>query len=748
MRAALLLFLACVLNSAEPARWTPIGLSGGGAMFAPVISPHDPAVMLVTCDMGAVYRTADAGVSWTMIHHDQLRACIACRPAFHPRDRTTIVAANGWNGERLRISRDGGATWSDYGSPGASARGELAFDPDDDARLLAGTSDGLRLTIDSGKTWRRCEGPSGAVIAVRVPTAGSERRTPATAWFCATPAGVWRSDDKGESWIERSTGLPWRDLRSFAACVPTDGSGPYLYCAIPSKVVDGELRGGVWRSLDGGLTWTSAMGTGINRDVKAHDRWAMAEVAQYHHVLASEANPGRVWAFNANTGIPPPHHTAAYRSDDRGATWQPTFFPDPRFPGTNVEPDYTSTTVKQFYQDVPGGVAIDPRDGDRVVQVDGGRCHFTTDAGRTWKSRHTARAGADSDAWRCTGLVVTSAWQHAIDPHDPARRYIAYTDIGFASSDDGGGSWRWWPLAGRAPWPNTCYQLALDPEVRGRAWGAFSDVHDIPNGNIIWGNHRADGGGGVCLSEDGCATWSPATGLPNAPATAVVMDPSSPVAARVLYAGIFGHGVFRSRDGGRTWEPRSAGLGSRDNRRVSRVVLHADGTLFAVITALRREGRFLADGVGVWRSRDQGGQWELVPGSAASLWPKDLTIDPADSRVLWLGTCDTSGAQTAGLFRTRDGGTTWQRMAREGGEHFGAYLHPTRRGWVYMTLTEGAPGSGLLLSRDDGATWTPMRGLPFANAMRVSFDPADEDVIYVATFGGSVWRGPADEQSE
>ena len=61
-----------------------------------------------------------------------------------------------------------------------------------------------------------------------------------------------------------------------------------------------------------------------------------------------------------------------------------------------------------------------------------------------------------------------------------------------------------------------------------------------------------------------------------------------------------------------------------------------------------------------------------------------------------------------------------------------------------MTLTEGAPGAGLWLSKDNGETWAAMDGLPFANAQRVAFDPADETIIYVTTFGGSVWRGPAE----
>jgi hypothetical protein len=62
---------------------------------------------------------------------------------------------------------------------------------------------------------------------------------------------------------------------------------------------------------------------------------------------------------------------------------------------------------------------------------------------------------------------------------------------------------------------------------------------------------------------------------------------------------------------------------------------------------------------------------------------------------------------------------------------------------MYMTLTEDAPGAGLWLSRDNGRTWRAFEDLPFSNIQRVEFDPADDSVIYVTTFGGGVWRGPA-----
>ncbi|HLJ57375.1 MAG TPA: hypothetical protein VKT77_20220, partial [Chthonomonadaceae bacterium] len=415
----------------------------------------------------------------------------------------------------------------------------------------------------------------------------------------------------------------------------------------------------------------------------------------------------------------------------------------------NVEPDYTVCEDGQYYQDVPS-VGSDPNDPDRLILVDTGGCHVTIDGGNTWRTGHTALApGQKAEAgaaWLCNGLVVTTTWNYYIDPFRPERHYICYTDIGFARSTDRGKSWRWWSQKGRSPWNNTCYELAFDPSAPGKVWGAFSNVHDIPNGNIIYGNHRDSYPGGVCVSTDFTETWSKSnSGLPLAPVTSIVVDPKSPAGRRTLYAGVFNHGVYKSQDDDRTWTAKNEGLGAPTNMRVCRVQLHPDGTLFALVTAMRRDGKFQQEGVGLYRSTDGGDHWAMVNRSNPLLWPKDFTLDPKDSKTIYLSGCNTNIRPEAGLYRTTDGGATWSCLAQKGPEHFGAYLHPKRPGWIYMTLTEGAPGAGLWLSKDNGVTWTAMRGLPFSNAMRVAFDPADPDTIIVTTFGGSVWRGPASE---
>jgi len=69
---------------------------------------------------------------------------------------------------------------------------------------------------------------------------------------------------------------------------------------------------------------------------------------------------------------------------------------------------------------------------------------------------------------------------------------------------------------------------------------------------------------------------------------------------------------------------------------------------------------------------------------------------------------------------------------------------PSPGGFSNLCITESAPDAGLWLSKDAGQTWVAMEGLPFRNAQRVTFDPKDDSVIYVSTFGGSVWKGPAE----
>ena len=725
--------------------WESSGLSGGGSLFSPAISPVDPKMMMVNCDMSAAYISYDSGQKWKMIHYNQLHSNTRCKPAFHPTDVNTIFASAGWSG--MKVSHDRGEHWESVPGCSGALRGEIAIDPGNPALMLVGTSgDGVLRSVDGGVTWKKTTGVSGEVLGLHF-----DQTTPAERRVCvaASNSGIFRSDDAGANWTEKMKGLPSKQIVCFSGGSNAGGKLCMLYCAVPSKDEGWKFGGGVFRSSDKGENWESCMGGGINMELKSADAWSMGPIPQYKQILTSNAKPNTVYAFNTNTGIYPPHQTANFRSDDGGKTWAPTFFPDPRFKQPNVAPDYMVVPTGQFFQGDAYGVAIAANNSDILMTTDAGRIFVTTDGGHYWNAAYTTVApGAQppdkKTSWVSDGLVITSTWNYYIDPFEANHHYICYTDIGFATSLDAGKSWQWWGSGPMAPWANTCYELAFDPKIPGKIWGAFSNVHDIPNGNIINGGHSAKGGGGICVSVDFAQGWKNSTsGLPEAPALAIVLDPASPPGNRTLYAGIFGHGVYKSTDDGKNWALKSKGLGAPGDMRVSRVVLHSDGTLFAVVTAMKEGGKFSANGPGIYCSKDKAESWEKINASQPFLWPKDLTVDPKDSKILYVGTADADD-QNGGLWRSTDGGANWKKILRQGSQHFGAYLHPKRPGWIYATMAEGAYTSGLWLSRDNGATFTPINELPFSVVQRVAFNPANDNIIYAVTFGGSIWKGPAE----
>ncbi len=724
--------------------WEPVGLSGGGGMFSPAISAADPDLMMLNCDMSAAYISDDGGRNWRMINQAQLRTDTRCRPGFHPSDPEVIYASSGG---RLRISRDRGKTFEPIGDLKDSLFGEIAINPSDPNIILVGTRrEQCWLSRNAGETWTVCAGPSGQLIGFHF-----DRTNGCRVLFAATDQGIWRSDDGGATWAEKSGGLPWKEIQGFAGGSNASDNVIMLYCAVTSKDENGKFKGGIYRSRDRGETWQWAMGRGINTETQKADQWAYGPISQYEQLLTTDTEPLTVYATNTSTGFHPPHHDTVYRSDDGGESWRDTYFMDPRFDRYNVAPNYVTASTGQCWKggEAPRGAAICGSDPNRVILVRS-KCYITHNGGDTWFNGHTYPVPGQEPkpgcAWVNNGLVVTTTWHYYFDPFQPNRHYIAYTDIGLARSVDSGKTWIWWDKRSWAPWRNTCYELAFDPDIPGKIWGAFSDVHDIPNDNIISERHGHNRPGGVCISEDFGATWKAgAQGIPLRPVTSIALDPNSPKGARTLYAGVFMEGVYKSTDDGATWTLKKDGLGHPKNMRVYRVFLHKDRTLFAVVCAKRPAYRrpLIGEGVGLYRSKDGAKTWQKVNANQPFLYPKDFTVHPENSDLILLGVCDTGwGDESGGLYRTEDGGKTWERIGREGRQTFGGYFHPKHDGWIYMTLTEGAPGAGLWLTRDNGRTWEAFHDLPFSNIQRVVFDPSDEAVMYVTTFGGSVWRGP------
>jgi photosystem II stability/assembly factor-like uncharacterized protein len=726
-------------------QWQPVGLGGMGGMFSMAVSPLNAKLMIVNCDMSAAYLTRDGGHNWQMIHLQMLHGNTKCSPVFHPTIADRVYAANGGNSE-LRRSDDAGVTWRPLlnGKPDWHDVVTFLYVAREYAdSLLVCAGDDTYVTLDGGATWRACQGVSGKVVGAMTKHPGDASEA-SKYNFIATEQGIFRSGDLQKGYTPCKTGLPQGTITGFSG--GSNGGNIRLYATVECSLVQDKLAGGVFVSEDAGNTWQSCMQGGLNVQTQRNDKFAKGDLPQYKFILTTDKDPQRVYVYCAGTSFWPPNHSTVYRSDDGGKTWRETLFLDPRFAQKklyNVADDYTSQRWGQREQGPPRSMVIGGGDPDVLAMCTSAWCLRTDDGGRSWWPCHTGpsvKGDGDRPAWLCNGLVVTTTWNYYIDPHQSNRHYICYTDIGFARSIDSGKSWIW--EAQSLPWHNTTYALAFDPDVPGRIWAAGANSHDIPNNNPISGHHRIHMDGGVAVSDDFGASWKKLD-LPDAPGLSVVVDPTSPKEARVLYASLFEKGVYKSTDGGKTWAKASQGLGSPKNMRCCKCDRDADGNLFVLITGKKGDGGYTLDGVGLYRSTDGAASWSKISSPLKLHWFKDFTVKPGDPKTILLSAANIHGkTDEAGLYRTTDGGQTWKKLVQKGPEHFGAFYHPQHPGWIYITLTEGAKEAGLYLSKDDGATWQPFSTLPFRNIQRIVFDPAHPKEMILTTFGSAIIRGP------
>jgi photosystem II stability/assembly factor-like uncharacterized protein len=226
-------------------------------------------------------------------------------------------------------------------------------------------------------------------------------------------------------------------------------------------------------------------------------------------------------------------------------------------------------------------------------------------------------------------------------------------------------------------------------------------------------------------------SWQAALRLPGLPAQCLAADPLRP---ERVYCGTFGRGLWHSTDAGATWQPAGDGIP------------HAEVTAVAV-SALERAGDHSVVWAGtepsaLFRSEDGGRSWQERPAlralPSAPTW--SFPPRPWTSHVRWIApdahvaTRLFVGIELGGVMRSADAGLTWEDRKPEG-QHDAHTLatHPLAPDRVYE-----AAGGGYAETRDGGLNWrTDDAGLHHHYLWGLAVDPADPDTVVV-----SAARGP------
>jgi photosystem II stability/assembly factor-like uncharacterized protein len=734
--------------------WRILGPGGGGAQFYPAVSPHNPDLVLVACDMTGAYISHDGGNSWRMFN---LREPVKFFE-FDPLDPEVIYAG----ASNLWRSDDTGRTWrliypvpesvtnllmpDDHASPVVETRSgpaepvtALAIDPADSKILYIAVGRQGRASVyistDGGAHWADDpKSPPELAAGIRKifidPSSSPSDRT----LYVMGRSGV--AIRKAGKWERYAPPADSTEIRDVSAGFSSDGQ-LIAYAVVGGKQAGKSSSGGIFVSHDGGATWKDST------PALLHLAGTTIPVPDLEAVAASFGHPEVAYlSFEDMRTGPNPSQVVhgVVRTSDSGRTWT-LVWNEGDAPAPNVHDAWITERFGTGWGEPGISLGVSSTDPNLCYRTDLGRTMRTTDGGLTWDAVYSREM--PDHTYATTGLDVTTNYGVFFDPFDSHRMFIAYTDIGLFRSENGGQSWTSSTMGVPRRWLNTTYWITFDPAVKGRMWGVMSSPHDLPRPKMWRRAPPSSFAGGVCISEDGGKTWRASnTGMPPTAATHILLDPSSPPQARVLYATGFGRGVFKSLDGGKTWALKNRGIQglepfawrlARDNR----------GMLYLVVARRSEDGSFgnAADGA-LYRSIDGAENWTRLELPRGVNGPNGITVDPDDADRLYLaawGRNTSQGAVDGGVFVSTDGGKSWRNTLDRDQHVYDVTFDPREPHTLYASGFESCAWR----STDRGETWRRIRGYNFKWGHRVIPDPYHPAMIYVTTFGGSVWYGPA-----
>ncbi len=687
-------------------QWRLIGPFRGGRTVAVTGVPGGGSTFYFGSVDGGVWKTTDAGVTWTPIFDSQPIASIGALEVA-PSNPDVVYAGTGESdirsalssGDGVYKSSDGGQTWRNVGLRDSRQISRIVVDPRNADIVYVGAlghaygpndTRGVYKSTDGGATWTHVldKGPNIGVSDLAIATASpnilfagtwSTHRPP---WSTYAPlqapgGGLYRTTDSGATWTQLTgKGLPDGDWGRVGVAVSPDGRRVYA-------LIDADKKSGLYRSDDGGDTWTLA-----NSDSRITSRaW------YFMGITLDPNNPDVIYMPNI----------ALYRSEDGGKTIS-------------------------IVRGAPGGddyhqLWIDPKDSSHMVLGTDQGTTVSVNRGQTWSSWYNQ---------------PTAQFYHVVTDNEfPYHVYGAQQDTGSIAvpnrTDHGLITGRDWFMVGggESGW------LAPDPDDANVLYA--SGVY----GGVIRFDRRTS------LSQD-ITPWP----MPNfgseinlrkyrGPWTPVLVR--SPIEKHALYFGT--QFVMKTTDGGLRWQQISPDLtGAVANAPATGPVTpqtakeRGFGVVFSIAPSPANKDEIWAgsDTGLLHLTRDGGKSWQDVTPPGTGDWSKIAMIEASrfDAAVAYVAIDrHRLDDQAPHIYRTRDYGKTWQPIITGiAADHFvNAIREDTERKGLLYAGTE----LGIYVSFDDGDHWQPLQlNLPVTSVRDIAIHGDD---LVVATYGRSFW---------
>jgi photosystem II stability/assembly factor-like uncharacterized protein len=659
-------------------QWENVGPTNiGGRITCLVCDPAKPDSIWAGAAGGGVWQSTDAGRTWKALWHLQSVLNVGAL-AIHPTNPKILfcgtgeanLSADSYAGVGLYRTTNGGKTWTLFASSaktGLPSRiGVIALDPHDPNHIRLGGIGfgrvspqesgfgGMYTSRDAGKTWTRETFISAQNYWCHslVFDAAQPQRIFATFTAQGVANGVWRSLDGGATWSHLTKGLPpaAQFNRSTLAMAPSDPRVIYLQVAATDENVLG-----IFRTSDGGNTWKSIGGTHFEDE---------GQMTYGNSIVVHPTNPDHVLCGGVDLHL----------TTNGGTKWRKVT----RWDAERGTPNYAHADHHALLMPAaaPG----------RVYDANDGGLDVSEDAGSNWQNRSA-------------GLGCTMYYDLDVAPSDPLSFGGGAQDNGTLVTTTGGSNDHFEILGGDGGW------MVYHPTMANQVYASYYNM------NIF----RFRGQQSRDVSP-------PATNAEkeNVWMVYITLDPNKP---STIFTG--SNRVWRSKDDGETWRAVSAPL---DGSSISAIeVAPADSQRVYVAT----------ENGGFFRSLDGGKTWSAnmagpeLPGVTITR----LESSPTNADLLFATAANFGNSH---VFRSDDGGAHWADV--DGGRlpdvpHHAVVVSPDEPRTVYV-----ANDVSVYVSHDLGGSWSSLkRNLPNTMCVDLVYHQG-AGTLTTATYGRSIWR--------